>query len=421
MDTLFAYSNNHHKNINDDLLFDQKLNKKSVVTYSSKYYHRKGTSMNKTDFRYVKKVTLQCDMLYIVRHEKDIIPGVFNENGINLQLLEEKLNKRVFGILLFDIKQSDPYYYPVFHCFSLKKCIKDITLVSKRVSVSDHKERKWISVENCFNYKLTDCISSASCAWSVNKTKLRKYRTQINKVKSQFRLLHNTEYEDLRTLYNDIKTNKIELSKLQDKTFECSPYQDLQVLNFRLLSKIMKPYKYYIFSPHKMSSVDNLVQTEKHFKPIGLWFALGDEWLKYLINNRFRLHEYNYLYEIEIKIDKVLTISNLKELKAFGKEFRAQTPTFGYNYEFDDVPMKHDIDWKKMATVTKKNGLIIDKNFKNLYFKYDARHDMKQYFKDVEWYITWDIASGVIWHKDAIKEITLIYKKEEGVEIPYRK
>lgn len=73
-----------------------------------------------------------------------------------------------------------------------------------------------------------------------------------------------------------------------------------------------------------------------------------------------------------------------------------------------------------MSQETGKSGIIINTNFKQLYNTYDKRHQIEQYFKDIEWYITWDVASGSIWRKNGIKKMTLIYKREEGRVIPYR-
>jgi hypothetical protein len=35
-------------------------------------------------------------------------------------------------------------------------------------------------------------------------------------------------------------------------------------------------------------------------------------------------------------------------------------------------------------------------------------------FSGMEWYVTWDIASGVIWNKSAIINFKQIYQREAG-------
>ena len=68
-----------------------------------------------------------------------------------------------------------------------------------------------------------------------------------------------------------------------------------------------------------------------------------------------------------------------------------------------------------LLVVIHPNLKKIIKDYKMLY-SFDFRH----YFKDMEWYLTWDVSSGVIWYKKGFKSFKLIYKQDPGVLIDYK-
>ena len=445
MDTLIVCSHNHFNNIDDDYFMYQVINGKQCATYSRGYYQMRSVQVNRFDFTYEKHVTLDIDKLYIVRSKEDIIPNVFLKDGsISQKRLEKALGKRIYGIVLFDVGNDIPRipnYYPIAIFLDKNKCIKNIKVVTKRVSY-DNKERKWLSVQDCSKYKLLDCINSASCSWNVDKRKMKVYQKDIENLEAQnplfttnstvettthsknhtddiFANIGNIDIDD-KTLMNNIRSYEKKLAKLEDKTFGCKQYIPYRTLHLKSLSKVLKPYKYYIFSQHQLD-FDNIMQQEQSYKPKGLWFAIGSEWLKYILANNFRLLEYNYLYEIELNHEKIFKISSLKDLKMFAKAFKVEHSLFGYGLIFDDINVKYYIDWKKMSRTTQKSGILIDQNFKTLYHQFDSRHNIQQYFKEIEWYLSWDVASGAIWNQDAIQDIQLLYKKEKGTDKQYRK
>jgi hypothetical protein len=40
-------------------------------------------------------------------------------------------------------------------------------------------------------------------------------------------------------------------------------------------------------------------------------------------------------------------------------------------------------------------------------------------FWGAEWYLRWDIASGVVWDTNAITNMKIVYAKENGHFVPY--
>lgn len=419
MDTLIVFSNNDEKHISVDDYIYQVYKGKKLYSYTYSYLERallhKSRRME-TDFNYEKHVKLNLDNLYVVRSKKDIIPSAFINGTIDIQALQKELKKPVNGIVLFDIKNPIKGYLPII-ILSIKS-VQSIKIVSKRISSSNKRERQWIAQESCAIDSSFDCMDKSSCIWNVDAIKSAQYKDQMELLEATSPNQYNTIDDTLETLIYKLKTYSKEKSALEDKTYDCKEYRPLRNLSLVSLSKIMKPYKYYAFANHEFN-FKNMKQST-NYKPNGFWFASGDEWLKYITKEKFRIHDYNYLYEVEIYKNQVLEISTLQELREFASKYKEEQPTYGYNLPIDDVQVKHLIDWNKVSQETGKSGIIINTNFKQLYNTYDKRHQIEQYFKDIEWYITWDVASGSIWRKNGIKKMTLIYKREEGRVIPYR-
>jgi hypothetical protein len=186
----------------------------------------------------------------------------------------------------------------------------------------------------------------------------------------------------------------------------------------------MKPYHFYTFAEHEISFVNMSFeyQPTQHIKPRGLWFSLGDEWIKFLQTNlKGRTEEYNYLYELKVDMNEMFVINNMDDLHHFTKCFKSPGDT--YTRKDSDtkelIHISNYIDWQKFARITGKNGIIINPNFKKVYHTYNEYQPYRLFFKNVEWYLTWDIASGAIWNATSIQDIKLIYKKEVGKSIPY--
>jgi hypothetical protein len=123
-------------------------------------------------------------------------------------------------------------------------------------------------------------------------------------------------------------------------------------------------------------------QTNDHMKPKGVWYAFGGAWIA-LANSVSRggLSAYNYVYEIDVDINKMLVIKSGSDYKKLPDAFKTL------------LSVKY-VDWKQVA-----------KNYCGVEFpapyNYDEINDM----------IPLDAPSGCIWNSDAITNIKLLGKK----------
>jgi hypothetical protein len=119
------------------------------------------------------------------------------------------------------------------------------------------------------------------------------------------------------------------------------------------------------------------------YKPEGLWFSLGMEWIEFLIgdewghNMRDRIDD--YLYLINTNDSTILTLGKENEEQFLNK--------YGIRNKYDNM----DVDWSKVANDWDGIEIIINPRELNERWLWS----------------TWDIPSGCIWN---IKGITSIRK-----------
>lgn len=185
----------------------------------------------------------------------------------------------------------------------------------------------------------------------------------------------------------------------------------------------MKPYKYYMFTEFQVNEDDSINTTfkmdSKHIypKPFGFWFAVGDEWLQHMKKTNFWMNKYNYLYELEVDKSKIINIDTLASLHEFSFTYGAHIHHKGDKFTITTTPR---IDWHSCIKETGAKGIIISPNFKKLYHKYNFFNDMYNVFVGAEWYLRWDIASGVVWDTTAITNMKIVYAKVNGPFVPYK-
>jgi hypothetical protein len=370
---IYSFTNVNEKALYYDMLYiegdkDGKLNENGLRTYDNgwDYYPFKIS-----DFKYVKQICINTDNVYIVRKKTDIVKEAIKKDGtIDFKVLETKLGKKYFGYILYDIDSTNdiPNYEPSIELTSLDKCIVSLKMIYKRVPKDKAKSRSWYAYEDCGKKNRLKCVNSHACHISNNL---------------------------------------------------CTSYKPLQQLPFERLNTIMLPYKLYTLTDFQFAFMDVNNKNNVSFKPHGLWFAYGDDWIQYLKQSNFRMTTYNYLYEIELNMHKVYQINNLDTLQQFASKYVIPSKQ---KANFDGVNILTAINWGQFINDTKASGIVISPNFKKLYYKYlKNQHQMKDYFKLLEWYISWDVASGAIWYNDAIKATYLIYRRDEGELVPYRK
>jgi hypothetical protein len=181
------------------------------------------------------------------------------------------------------------------------------------------------------------------------------------------------------------------------------------------LSKKLHAKKLYFFSPTPFTRFNNKMQNAKFIKPYGLWFACGNDWLKFMLDNDFKTNAYDYLYELKIDATNILVIKTFSALEKFNKEY-----SYTISTSFDTL----DILTGKQRQVTEEHtyinwvsvskaydGIMICPSFMNKIWKVWNKQPsiINNYF----WYYMWDVASGVVWNKKAFDSASLIYKKNK--------
>ena len=158
------------------------------------------------------------------------------------------------------------------------------------------------------------------------------------------------------------------------------------------------------------------------FKPIGLWYAIGDSWYKYWYKNHlemknlpknlniFKLSIRKNSFTTDIKNpdpNKILRIKTNDDVKLFTKLYRMKPykkPHFPELIIYDLKERKniyHDdntIDWQK---VSKKFGGIEFNPYTHQVIK-PIKNGKKQIL--IMWYNTIDVPSGCIWNLKPIVE-----------------
>lgn len=121
-----------------------------------------------------------------------------------------------------------------------------------------------------------------------------------------------------------------------------------------------------------------------YFKPEGLWFSFGTEWIDFVERSLFTREEASdmlqHIYDIKTNDSKILTIGMENEslfLETYGVE--------------NDSDIMY-VDWKKVASDWSGVEILINPRELNERWLWS----------------TWDIPSGCIWDISGIKSITKI-------------
>lgn len=151
------------------------------------------------------------------------------------------------------------------------------------------------------------------------------------------------------------------------------------------INEIIRPHLDHINPNDRivMTTNDNIVFQNKEqvpvsrHKPNGLWYAIGTEWIDW-VKTEMPSWEYDHLFKIDINPSKMLMITTENELNNFAKQYAGD---------------EYGISWKDVSQ--HYSGIEISP------YQWKCR-------LTIDWYYTWDIASGCIWNRDAIASITKI-------------
>ena len=137
---------------------------------------------------------------------------------------------------------------------------------------------------------------------------------------------------------------------------------------------------------------------EPGWKPVGLWYSCGSSWEDWASAVGFGgIGE--YVYEVELNVSNMLFISTADELDKFTTKYAA--PRSQDNSMFADRQL-WNIDWEKVAQTY--DGIEICPYIASRRHKY-------------MWYYGWDVASGCLWNKNAIVNLTLRESSKSEIEL----
>lgn len=119
-------------------------------------------------------------------------------------------------------------------------------------------------------------------------------------------------------------------------------------------------------------------QRETNFKPAGVWYACGFDWLNWVLSE---MPHWAHPYIYNLKIDK----SNFKIIRVPGELIR-----FSQEYVIGDVNRSMQVNWSGLAE--NYTGIEI--------CPYQPSLRLELMF-----YNLWDVASGCVWDTSTIKAI----------------
>lgn len=126
-----------------------------------------------------------------------------------------------------------------------------------------------------------------------------------------------------------------------------------------------------------------------HFKPIGMYYSIGSDWLKFMNINR--PHDMgSYLYDISFSDrESILVLNTISDIENFEKRFMATIPS-SLKIEEGDL-----IDWERVCD--EYDGIEIN---------------MVNYKGMKKWLSRWDVRQGCIWDPTCLnRNITLLAEK----------
>ena len=160
----------------------------------------------------------------------------------------------------------------------------------------------------------------------------------------------------------------------------------------------MRAGKYYVASETRFTV--RAFKNEKQggvpkWKPDGLWFACGKSWIDWVsheVPERYR--QYKYLYELHVDKTHIKTIKTVLQLKAFNKKY-------GLGSFYSAV-----VDWERLQKEGYRGVAICPLLIRKI--PYDVVD------RELNWYSTWDAASGCVWDRAALQGATLIHTFSHG-------
>ena len=147
-------------------------------------------------------------------------------------------------------------------------------------------------------------------------------------------------------------------------------------------------------------------QSSSSMKPSGFWYACYSSWYNWTQENDMFIGK--YIHKINITPGSLrslntkdnnglLVINNVDDLLLFDKRYKE---TIAWYYPFDKKRSR--IDWKKVSQ--DYGGIEICPYLGDRLIKEGK-------WRRLEWYWSWDVASGCIWNTTILKNTELLYQR----------
>lgn len=177
-----------------------------------------------------------------------------------------------------------------------------------------------------------------------------------------------------------IRINETELIGLIGRLLE-EVHHNLDEVNDEIYEYVKNhPNERFIMSEEDLINFKDQSEQDIDHKPNGLWYAIGSEWIDW-VRSEMPEWEYDNVFSLELNDSQIKKISTFEELMDFNEQYKKNYHGFAM------------IDWRKVSK--DYSGIEIAP------YIWKAR-------RKLNWYYTWDVASGCIWNRNGIKSIKKI-------------
>ena len=152
------------------------------------------------------------------------------------------------------------------------------------------------------------------------------------------------------------------------------------------------PSKRYTVSNAPITGVrDTSGQLETRFKPVGLWYACGPEWIDWLESEMPNwLEGVRFVYEVIPNFQRIIELGTPEHVREFDARF-GEVDRYAGGHHTESVR------WREVGRLA--DGIEICP------YQFSLRNS------EVGWYYTWDVASGCIWRPGGLKELRLVAQR----------
>lgn len=120
-------------------------------------------------------------------------------------------------------------------------------------------------------------------------------------------------------------------------------------------------------------------------KPKGMWYALANEWAEFIKTQSPEwASDYTNVFLLDIDFSKILRINTPEKLIEFDRKYARSM----------------FVDWGAVQQDGYSGVEIIP-------YQYEYRHKL-------QWYYSWDLASGCIWDSSCVRKTTKLYPRVKG-------